>query len=93
MQGEDLAEKKRKNVSGAVGVTHLRAWKVEEDESFLPGLAHPRRGEKPVYPKKEVAFRKALVAKKACTAPWDTRENKTLVIGSKGNWHPGTLTI
>lgn len=41
MLREGLAEKKRKNVSGAVGVTDLKAWKVEEDESFRQRLARP----------------------------------------------------
>lgn len=65
MLGEGLAEK-RKNVSGAVGVTDLKAWKVEEDESSLPRFARPPWREKSVYPNKEAAsLFKALVGEKA----------------------------
>lgn len=37
MQGEGLAEKKRKNVSGAVGVTYLKAWRWKR-------MSHPCKG-------------------------------------------------
>lgn len=73
MLGEGLAEK-RKNVSGAVGVTDLKAWRVEEDESFQQRLACPHWREKSRYHNKEgTSLFKALVGENACAAPM-TRE-------------------
>lgn len=69
MQGKGLAEK-RKNVSGAAGVTYLKAWRWKRMSHPCKGLACPHWREKSIHPDTEAAsLFKALEGEKAWVAP------------------------